>query len=150
MDTEQFFFKKRIYLLDTNAEGNVYFARFFELQGMAREEFFRQNVSDSLAIMQSGAKIITKNAWMVYEHEGHLFDEIGVQVQTASLKAMSLELIFTFTNEATKEIVGRGGEKLAFADPSGQLVPIPLSIRESAKRFLAERAPELEEIRLRK
>lgn len=150
MDTEQFFFKKRIYLLDTNAEGNVYFVRFFELQGIAREEFFRQNVSDSLAIMQSGAKIITKNAWMVYEHECHLFDEIGVQVQTASLKAMSLELIFTFTNEATKEIVGRGGEKLAFSDPSGQLVPIPMSIRESAKRFLAERAPELEEIRLRK
>ena len=149
MNGDQFQFEKRVYLADTNAEGNVYFAKFFDLQGMAREEFFRQNVPDHAAIMQSGTKLITTNAWMVYKHECRLFDEIAVEVQTANLKPMSLELVFTFTNKTTRQVIGRGGQKLAFVDSSGRLIAVPASVQENAKRFLTDRAPELQEIELR-
>ena len=150
MNSKPFVFEKRVYLTDTNAEGNVYFSRFFDLQGIAREEFFRQNVLDHMEIMQSGTRLITTNAWMVYQHEAHLFDEIAVQVQTANLKQMSLELVFTFTDKAGGKVIGRGGQKLAFSDRNGRLITIPASILENAKRFLSERAPELQELDLRK
>ena len=146
MKNDEFVFARVAYLADTNAEGNVYFARFFEWQGMAREEFFRSNVPDCMKIMQSGIRIITKNAWMVFQHEGRLFDDVEIRIQTSNLKPMSLELVFTFRNKATGEILGRGGEKLAFTNAEGKLIPVPTSVMENAKRFLTARAPELQEI----
>lgn len=146
MDPEKFVFEKRVYLSDTNALGSVYFARYFELQGMAREEFFRLNVSDHMEIMNSGIKLVTKNAWMVFEHEAHLFEEVQIRVQTADIKTMSLELVFTFINKETGLLLGRGGEKIAFTNGNGNLVPIPDSIKESAKRFATEKTGEFQEI----
>jgi acyl-CoA thioesterase FadM len=145
METKKdtFTFQKTVYLTDTNAEGNVYFAKYFDWQGMAREEFFRQNVPNHMEIIANGTRLITTNAWMVYHSECKLFDSIQIEVNTASLKRLSLELIFTFRNESTKALCGRGGERLAFANKDGHLIPIPDSIRENAQRFLIERATEL-------
>lgn len=146
MKEDVFVFPKVVYLGDTNAEGNVYFARFFEWQGMAREEFLKVNVPDCMEIMRAGIRIVTKNAWMVFQHECRLFDNVEIQIQTANLKPMSLELIFTFRNKASGTTLGRGGERLAFTNGEGKLVPVPSSIMENAKRFLTERAQELQEI----
>jgi len=134
--SETFEFDKTVYLCDTNAEGNVYFARFFDWQGMAREEFFRRNVSNHMYILQSGVRLITVNAWMIYQNECNLFDRVTVQVNTANLKQASLELMFTFVNSTTRKLIGHGGERLAFASSEGQLLPIPDTIRENARRFL--------------
>lgn len=146
MKEDMFAFPKVVYLGDTNAEGNVYFARFFDWQGMAREEFLKVNVPDCMKIMQAGVRIITKNAWMVFQQECRLFDNVEIQIHTSNLKPMSLELIFTFSNKASGAILGRGGEKLAFTNGEGKLVPVPPSIMENAKRFLTERAQEVQEI----
>ena len=143
---KQFVYNKRVFLKDTNAEGNVYFARFFEWQGEAREEFFRQNVPDHLQILQSGTRLITVNAWMTYKRSAFLFDEILVDIKTTHLKNMSLELFFTFINKATDEVIAHGGEKLAFSDPAGTAIPIPPSVRENATYFLNESSPELAEL----
>lgn len=150
MRKDEFVFEKTVYLADTNAEGNVYFAKYLEWQGTAREEFFRRNVPEHMKILSSGIRLITANAWMVYHSECRLFDEVKIEVKTSNLKGLSLELVFTFTNETTGKLSGRGGEKLAFADKDGQLIQIPRSITENAKRFLIERAPELAEIGMRK
>ena len=133
---ETFVYEKTVYLCDTNAEGNVYFACFFEWQGIAREEFFRRNVPNHMRILQSGVRLITVNAWMIYQNECHLFDNISIQVNTANLKRASLELMFTFTNNTTHKLVGHGGEKLAFASSEGQLLAVPNTILENARRFL--------------
>lgn len=143
MQRDSFTFEKTVYLGDTNAEGNVYFTKYFDWQGMAREEFFKRNVSNHMEIIVSGIRLITTNAWMVYYSECKLFDLIQVEVNTASLKRLSLELIFTFKNQSAKKLSGRGGERLAFVNKEGKLIPIPNSIRENAQRFLAERATEL-------
>jgi len=142
---DEFIFEKVVYLTVTNAEGNVYFARFFEWQGMAREEFFRQNVPDHLEIIGSGVRLITANAWMTYHSECRLFDVANIRVNTANLKPASLELIFTFLKKGTGELIGRGGEKLTFAT-NGQLIHIPPSIRQNAERFLTDSAPEVVEM----
>lgn len=138
----EFVFHKRVYLTDTNAEGNVYFARYFDWQGQAREDFFRQAVPDHMEILGSGTKLITVHAWLKYEHESHVFDEISIHIRTISLKKMSMELEFTYINDATGKIIAIGGQKLAFADASGNLIAIPASIRAGAATCLIE--PETE------
>ena len=148
METTQkeFIFQKRVFLKDTNAEGNVYFAHYFEWQGEAREDFFRENVPDHLQILQSGTRLLTVNAWITFKHSAYLFDEILINVKTIQLKQTTLELIFTFTNKATGNIIAHGGQKLAFSDSNGKTIPIPPSIVENAKLFLITSSSEAEEI----
>ena len=143
----EFVFHKRIFLKDTNVEGNVYFAHFFEWQGEAREEFFRENVPDHMQILKSGTKLITVNAWVTFKQSVYLFDEVLINVKTTNLKQMTLELFFTFVNKITGEIVAYGGQKLAFSDLSGSSISIPDSIKENAKYFLIDAQPEAVAIR---
>ena len=154
MDTEQtrreFVVRKRVYLTDTNAEGNVYFARYFDWQGQAREDFLRQAVPDHMEILRSGTKLITVHAWLKYEHESYVFDEISVHIRTVSLKKMSMELEFTYINEATGKIIAIGGQKLAFEDASGNLITVPASIRAGAVTALIEPETEVWHMELHK
>src|SRR5437762_1629723 len=58
-----FVFLKTVYLSDTNAFGNTYFAKYFEWQGMARESFFNRVLfPDQQAFLASGIKLITAEA----------------------------------------------------------------------------------------
>jgi len=113
---------------------------------MAREDFLRTNVPGCLEILRSGIRIVTKNAWMVFQKECRLFDNVEIQVRTANLKPMSLELIFTFKNKASGAMVGYGGEKLVFVNTEGKPVPVPPPIMENAKRFLTEQVQKLQGI----
>ncbi len=146
----EFVFRKRVYLTDTNAEGNVYFARYFDWQGQAREDFFRQAVPDHMEILRSGTKLITVHAWLKYEHESYVFDEISIHIRTTSLKKMSMEMEFAYVNEATGKIIAIGGQKLAFADATGNLIAVPTSIRAGAATCLIEPDTEVWHMELHK
>ncbi len=135
---KEFVFHKRAFLRDTNAEGNVYFAHYFEWQGEAREDFFRQAVPDHMELLQSGTKLITVHSWIKYEQEAFVFDEILIKIRTVSLRKMSMELSFTYLNKNTEKILAIGGQKLAFADREGNLIPIPPSIRAGAATCLVD------------
>ena len=148
MGEKEFLFSKTVFLTDTNAEGNVYFARYFEWQGMAREDFFRKAVPNHMEILRSGTRLITVHAWLKYEHELHLFDEIEIKIRTTSLKKMSMELEFTYLNKQTNQVVAIGGQKLAFADQSGQLIGIPTSIRTGAATCLVTTDAQVWHLRL--
>ncbi|MDH5744866.1 MAG: hypothetical protein OEZ52_15085, partial [Candidatus Aminicenantes bacterium] len=65
-------------------------------------------------------------------------DEILIKVNTSNIKKTSLDLIFTYTNKKTNQLVAEGRQKLAFADSTGKLIPIPEEIREKALCFLVE------------
>ena len=136
MADNEFLFSKTVFLTDTNAEGNVYFARYFDWQGMAREDYFRKAVPEHMQLMRSGVKLITVHSWLKYEHEAHLFDEILIKIRTISLKKMSMELEFTYINKQTNQVLAYGGQKLAFAINSGELVPVPAPIRAGAATCL--------------
>lgn len=142
MEEKAFLFSKTVFLCDTNAEGNVYFASYFEWQGMAREDYFRHAVPDHMEIMKSGTKLVTVNAWLKYEHETCLFDEILIKVQTLALEKMLMELGFTYINKRTEQVVAIGGQKLAFANQEGRLIPVPNSIRVGAATCLVPEGSE--------
>ncbi len=133
---KSFVFEKTVYLGDTNAEGNVYFAKYLDWQGMAREEFYKQNFP--VEALKSGLKLITVHASIDYKHEAFLFDEILIAVFVANVKKASLDLIFNYRNKATKQLLATGSQTIAFGDFKGNLIPIPKEIKEIVKYFLSE------------
>ena len=138
MERKVFIFEKTVYLTDTNAEGNTYFSKYFDWQGMAREEFVRANVPGIIGILQSGVKIITIEAYLRFIQETFLYDEILIDVKTSNIKKASLDLIFTYTSKKTNQLIAKGRQKLAFADATGKLIPIPEEIRKNAMYFLVK------------
>jgi len=138
MERKVFIFEKTVYLTDTNAEGNTYFSRYFDWQGMAREEFVRTNVPGLVAILQLGVKMITVEAYLHFIQETFLYDEILIDVKTSNIKKASLDLIFTYTSKKTNQLIAKGRQKLAFADATGKLIPIPEEIRKNAMYFLVK------------
>ena len=135
---KSFVFEKTVYLCDTNVEGNVYFTKSFDWQGMAREEFYRQHFP--IEIWKSGLKLITTQALTEYKHEAFLFDEILIAIYITNVKRMSLELVFTYRNKKTGELLATGRETIAFGDSKGRLIPIPREIKENIKYFLVDEA----------
>lgn len=130
---KKFIFEKTVYLSDTNAEGNVYFAKFFEWQGQAREEFFKKIRPNFL---QEGIKLITVEAYSKYLHECRLFDEVEIIIKISQLRKASIKMNFTFINKKTKEKVAEGYQIIAYADIKGKIERIPPEIREKLAEFL--------------
>jgi YbgC/YbaW family acyl-CoA thioester hydrolase len=134
MAKEKFIFEKTVYLGDTNAEGNVYFARYFDWQGQAREAFYKKYFP--IEIWNSGLKIITVNASIEYKQEAYLFDEISIEIKLSNLKQASAEMAFTFVNKLTGKLLASGLQKIAFADKSGKLIHMPEKINQIANSFI--------------
>ncbi|MBI4356089.1 MAG: acyl-CoA thioesterase [Candidatus Omnitrophica bacterium] len=139
LENRVFVYDRRVYLTDTNLEGNVYFSRYFDWQGVAREEYFRVAVPDHMQILQSGYKLITVNAWMSYKREATLFDEIRIAIKTKNFTHTSFDMLFAFMNKKANDIIAFGGQKLAFAQ-NGKLVSIPPTIRAGAEMCLDDAA----------
>lgn len=115
------------YLKDINIYGTGYFSRYFEWQGIAREEYFL-TLKNADELMKSGVKLITRKAWNDYINHCFVFDKISIKIQNTNIKKYSFEMVFTFFNSSNKKIISTGGQLIAFADPSGKLMKIPQPI----------------------
>ncbi|MEK7702872.1 MAG: thioesterase family protein [Nitrospirota bacterium] len=132
---EQFTFTKTLYLSDTNALGNAYFARYFDWQGMAREEFLKMLLPDPIQAFKSGMRLLTVEAHMKYKQETTLYDEIEIEVHTAHLRKVSVDLIFIYRNKKTGKQVGEGQQRIAVSDARGKLVPFPPIMRHNILKY---------------
>lgn len=137
MPGNAFTFNFTVYLKDTNLFGNVYFSRYFEWQGMAREAYF-QTVKDYQKIMRSGIKLITKKASTVYEHECTAFENIIITIRNKGIKRFSFTMVFTIQNSDTNVVLARGEQMIGFADQTGNLMMIPKEILEVISRHTAD------------
>ncbi len=132
--TKAFVFERTAFLPDTNAEGNVYFSRFFDWQGETREAYLGKGISpeEYRALLVSKTMMVTMNATMEYLKMLRLFDTIYVRMTTRNIRGASLELAFAFFNGRTSELVGRGSQRLTFQDRKGRIIPVPPPIRRIA------------------
>lgn len=137
MAKREFLFEKRVYLTDTNAEGNTYFARYFEWQGMAREEFFRQVISDPKKFLQN-VKVLTLEASLEFKNETRMFDEVIIKIKPTNPKITTFDLKTTFINKNTKQLIAEGKQKLGFTDIKGNIIPIPDEFKEKGMDYLDE------------
>lgn len=132
---DEFIFKKTVYLTDTNAFGNAYFARYFDWQGMAREEFFKSIVKDYQKLIQARIKFVTIEASIKYHSEVVLFDEVVIRIRPENIKTTTFDLIFTYINKNTDEVVAKGKQKIGFVDANGAVIPIPQEMLEGWIRY---------------
>jgi YbgC/YbaW family acyl-CoA thioester hydrolase len=131
VNKKKFIFLIRVYLSDTNAQGNVYFARFFDWQGMAREEFLRVAVPNHETLFSAGLRLLTVEASAEYKREAKLYDEIEVGIDVPWMKRTNFQLGFTFVNRKTDELLAVGKQIIACGNVEGKLVGIPQEIKNA-------------------
>ncbi|MBI3597305.1 MAG: PilZ domain-containing protein [Nitrospirae bacterium] len=120
-------FRKRVYLKETNLLGNVYFANYFDWQGMAREEFMHSLLPPDLLL--SGIKISTMFASVKFLKEVTLYDDVEIQVFLPRADRFRIELVFLYFNVQTQEQISVGRQIVAFVKPDGGAIPVPDSFR---------------------
>jgi acyl-CoA thioesterase FadM len=135
-EKESFTFCKTLYMGDTNAFGDAYFARYFDWQGMAREEFLKRLLPDPIQAIRSGMKLVTVEAQMRYRKAATLYDEIEITVSTEDIKKASFDLIFIFRDKKTWGLIGKGRQKIAILNANGRAVPIPHTMRLNTLKYL--------------
>jgi len=138
MEKKKFVFEKTVYLSDTNAEGNVYFAKYFEWQGQSREEFVKTYVPNILKLLQEGLVMITCEAHCYFLKPAFLFDQIEIEIRTSDVKKASFNLVFIFKNKNSNEVIATGIQKIAFSSKEGKLMPIPDAILKQTEFFLED------------
>jgi len=136
MPEKEFIYEKTVYLGSTNMFGNVYFARYFDWQGEAREAFFNETLPGSLDMLKSGIKFVTIEAYIKYEKETIVFDKILIKVRVENFKTTTFDLIFTYLNKKTGDLIATGRQKIGFVDTNNKVIPIPAQIKEAWNKFI--------------
>ena len=83
-----------IYLKDSNAFMNTYFARYFEWQGVCRERWFHECIHGNL--LATGGVFITKRAHQEYVQETFPFQRVDCYLNTFQVRQCSAYLLFRF------------------------------------------------------
>ena len=136
MPEKDFIFEKVVYLGNTNLFGNVYFARYFDWQGEAREALFNKTVPESLSLFKSGIKFVTIEASIKYNKETTIFDEILIKVKAENFKVTTLDLIFTYINKKTDDVIATGKQRIGFVDSNNKIIPIPERLKQAWSKFI--------------
>lgn len=126
-----FHHKLSVYLKDSNAYGNTYFARYFEWQGICREKMLFDCIARDL--LKDEGVWITKHASQDYIQETFPFQEIDIEVNTYEVRRCSLWLEFRFY--ANGHPVGVGRQQIVFANHSKQITPLPEIVIQRLKRY---------------
>ena len=123
MRKDIFNYELTVTLKDINMYGTVYFARYFEWQGVCRELYF--TTLENYQAVFNDIALVTKYAWNDYKKQIHVFDQILIRVQNRNIKKTSFEMMFTYINKKSGEIVSIGGETLIFMNSKGNILRIP-------------------------
>jgi acyl-CoA thioesterase FadM len=120
-----------ICLKDSNATGNTYFSRYFEWQGICREQWFFQCFPFDM--LQSMGVFITKCAHQDYAQETFPFQKLECKLNAYNIKQCSFNLLFRFY--VGGKLVSRGYQQIVFADPHRKIQRLPHSVIEGIREY---------------
>jgi enediyne core biosynthesis thioesterase len=120
-----------IYLKESNAYGNTYFARYFEWQGICRERWFHRCIAADL--LQSQGVFITKRAHQDYMLETFPFQTVDCEVNTFEVKSCSFYLLFRFLVEGS--VVSRGYQQIVFATHDKRIQRLPAHVLKMVQSY---------------
>lgn len=139
-----FAYVTKVLLGDSSLFGNVYFAKYFEWQGKAREAFFQHFMgSDFHSFIQQGIKLITVEAYHRFKHETQAFEELSVLVSATAVTPATVKLQFRFFNNRTKTLLGEGKQTIAFAGPHQKVIPVPEVLRKNIQPYVIKQEDSL-------
>jgi acyl-CoA thioesterase FadM len=123
------------YLKDSNAYGNNYFAKYFEWQGVCREAWFYNCVSEDF--LQPIGVFITKSAHNEYKKETFPFQKIRCFVNVRDVKFASFYLDFRFCDRKDNSIIfSEGYQQIVFADKNRKIIKLPSDVIEKIRRYV--------------
>jgi acyl-CoA thioesterase FadM len=122
-----------VYLKDSNATGNIYFARYFEWQGICRERWFFECVAADM--LQDLGVFITKEAQQNYVHETFAFQTVKCEVNTFAIKQCSFSLLFRFYVNGT--LVSTGYQQIVFANKQKKIARLPDDVLDKIRAYQA-------------
>ena len=125
-----------IYLKDSNAYGNTYFARYFEWQGVCRERWFYECIAPDM--LQAEGVFITKHAQQDYVHETFPFQDISCQLNAYDIRKCSFWLEFRFYSG--NELVSIGRQQIVFANHAKTISALPAHVIAKIRQFDMGRA----------
>ena len=120
-----------IYLKESNAYGNTYFARYFEWQGICRERWLHQCIAQDL--LQTQGVLITKRAHQEYLQETFPFQTIQCELNTFEVKACSLYLLFRFLVDGKP--VSQGYQQIVFASHDKRIQRLPEDVLKKVRAY---------------
>ena len=133
--TKTFQYERTIHLSDTNSFGSVYFARFFEFQGEAREEFLYYFMgSDFGAFLALEIGIVTVEAKCKYNAPLFVYDDIVVNIQVSQLKRAKFKLTFCIKKRSNNEQSALAEQWIGFTNKNGAPIPIPDIVLKNLKQ----------------
>lgn len=121
-----------IYLKDSNATGNTYFARYFEWQGILREQWYLHCFPFEW-LQTLGGVLVTKYAHQDYVHETFPFQQVECLVNSYEVRQCSFNLLFRFYIDG--KLVSRGYQKIVYADRNKKISKFPEGMRELIKEY---------------
>ncbi len=120
-----------IYLKESNAYGNTYFARYFEWQGICRERWFHRCISADM--LQNQGVFITKRAHQDYMQETFPFQTVQCEVNTFEVKSCSFYLLFRFLIDGKP--VSQGYQQIVFASHDKRIQRLPAHILKKVRTY---------------
>lgn len=123
-----------IYLKDSNAYANTYFSRYFEWQGVCRERWFHQCVSEDM--LQSLGVFITKRAHTEYLQETFPFQRVDCELNTFDVRQCSFHLLFRFS--VAGQLAASGYQQIVFARPDKRIQRLPAGILRRIRAYELE------------
>lgn len=120
-----------IYLKDSNAFMNTYFARYFEWQGICRERWFHECIHNNL--LASGGVFVTKRAHQEYVQETFPFQRVDCYLNTFQVRQCSAYLVFRFCVDGRP--VSLGYQQILFAGTDKRIRRFPPGIIERVKEY---------------
>jgi acyl-CoA thioesterase FadM len=120
-------YKYNLTLGDITVNGIMYFARAFDIQGIVREEWLKQN---NLLNSLKEYKLITKKAYNEYIKECFPFINYEAELIVKKINKASFIFDIEIRDEKTGEIHSKGWQKICFSK-NGKLVAIPEQFKEA-------------------
>ena len=129
-----FVYRTLVYIGDATPFGQAYFAKYFEWQGRAREEFFRSALPTAREVMET-FRIVTWEASVRYKRELLLHEPVAIEIRIEELTRTSVVLRFTYRHAERRDVVAEGRQRLVFTDQDGRIVPLPDEVRIRAVAY---------------
>lgn len=132
-----FIYERTVHLGDTNVFGSVYFARYFDLQGEAREEFLKFFMgNDFPTFLNQKYGIVTVDARCTYHKPLYAYDQIVTHLQVQIIKKAKFKLIFNIQRKPN-QTCARGEQWIGFTDQLGKPIPIPDIVLDNLRKYLS-------------
>lgn len=128
-----FVYHTLVYIGDATPFGQAYFARYFEWQGRAREEFFQAIVPSAKLLLES-FRIVTWEASVRYQRELLLHEPVAVEIRIAEVTRASVVLRFTYRN-GHGAVAAEGRQRIVFTDQAGRIMPLPNDVKIRALAY---------------